>query len=544
MARRAKKIVDQIKQLYEFSKTYARTKWIENNLKNWRFFKSEQLTEEEVKALEERGMPTFIINKITPAVEMIIYFLTASPPKWKAIPVEGSDAKIAKVHSALADYIWYISQGKVVFSDVIRNALVKSVGYFLVDVDPDMDNGLGEVIIKSIDPFSIFVDPQSSDVFFRDASYIGIMKVLPKSKLARLFPDKIKTISRANSSYESDELREIFDITSDTFPDSYQEDTAVTPEGEEDELIEYYEVYFKEKHPYYNVFYFDVESEEGLNMLEKQIRDDLETYRKELDAELQEFELSIKQQVASGVMIPARGEVELEKKKKEVAAKLEARRMELLREVMMKTGEIKNMIVPEEEFEQLMQDKEFVVRMRDYVKFYKTRIRLTIVVGDKLIDDYYYPDKIFDYPIVPIPYIPTGSPYPIALVSLLVGKQEEINKAHQIIIHNANLGSSLRWLVPEGSIDEELWENYAAVPGAILKYRMGTEKPQEVMPAPLNNAFFTLVQEAKQDIEELHGISKVAQGQLVPGDQTYRGILALDEFSTRRIKQWSTKERL
>jgi len=60
------------------------------------------------------------------------------------------------------------------------------------------------------------------------------------------------------------------------------------------------------------------------------------------------------------------------------------------------------------------------------------------------------------------------------------------------------------------------------------------------MPAPLNNAFFTLVQEAKQDIEELHGISKVAQGQLVPGDQTYRGILALDEFSTRRIKQWST----
>lgn len=530
-------LAEQIRNLYELTKTAAREAWVETNLTNWRFFKSEQLTAKEKDALEERGMPTFIINKITPAIEMIVYFVTAGKPKWVGIPAEESDAEIAKVHNAIADYIWNISNGRAVFASVVRNALVKSVGYFQVDVDPDMDNGLGEVIIKSVDPFSVFVDPQSSDTFYRDASYIGIMKVLPRSKLMSLFPEKEKLIRKASATYTNKELAEIFDLSTDN-PDSYSEEEAVSPLGEVDELIDYYEVYFKEKHPYINLFYYDIPNDMALKQIEQQAKEQLDDYAKELDVQFKEFEAQINQQLAAGVILPDRAKLELEKKKKENSSLLEQKKLELMRDILVKTGELKNIIIPEEQLEEYLSNPDFVIKMKDKARFYKTRIRLTIVVGDKLIDDYYFPDKIEDYPIIPIPYIPTDSPYPIALTSLLVGKQEEINKAHQIVIHNANLGSSLRWLAQEGSINEKEWESYASVPGAILKYRMGTEKPVEVVPAPLNNAFFTLVQEAKQDIEELHGISKVAQGQLVSGDQTYRGILALDEFSTRRVRQW------
>ena len=57
----------------------------------------------------------------------------------------------------------------------------------------------------------------------------------------------------------------------------------------------------------------------------------------------------------------------------------------------------------------------------------------------------------------------------MSAVAPLIGKQQEINKAHQIMIHNANLASNLRWLYEEGSVDEEEWESYSSSPGALLK---------------------------------------------------------------------------
>jgi len=79
----------------------------------------------------------------------------------------------------------------------------------------------------------------------------------------------------------------------------------------------------------------------------------------------------------------------------------------------------------------------------------------------------------------------------------LVGKQEEINKAHQITIHNANLSGSLRWLIQEGAVDDDEWDNYSSAPGARLKYRQGYEKPEAIHPTPLNNAFLLWYKKVK-----------------------------------------------
>ena len=120
----------------------------------------------------------------------------------------------------------------------------------------------------------------------------------------------------------------------------------------------------------------------------------------------------------------------------------------------------------------------------------------------------------------------------------MVGKQNEINKSHQIMVLNASLGSSLRWLYEEGSIDPELWEQYSSSPGALLPIRPGSERPTPIMPAPLSNAFFSIVQQGKGDMEYLAGIYSSMQGDTQQQHETFRGMLALDEYGTRRIKQW------
>ena len=132
----------------------------------------------------------------------------------------------------------------------------------------------------------------------------------------------------------------------------------------------------------------------------------------------------------------------------------------------------------------------------------------------------------------------TGTPYPMSSITPLIGKQQEINKAHQIMLHNANLASNLRWMYEEGSVPEEEWEQYSSSPGALLKYRQGFTPPTPVMPAPINNAFFTITQQGKGDAEYIAGVPSAMMGFAQEQAETYRGLLANDEFGTRRLKAW------
>ena len=106
------------------------------------------------------------------------------------------------------------------------------------------------------------------------------------------------------------------------------------------------------------------------------------------------------------------------------------------------------------------------------------------------------------------------------------------------MVHNASLGSSLRWMHEEGSIDMDYWEKYSSSPGALLPIRPGAQPPQPVQPMPLSNAFFQIVQEGKNDMEYLAGIYAGMQGDTGAQHDTFRGMLAMDEYGTRRIKAW------
>lgn len=106
------------------------------------------------------------------------------------------------------------------------------------------------------------------------------------------------------------------------------------------------------------------------------------------------------------------------------------------------------------------------------------------------------------------------------------------------MLHNANLASNIRWMYEEGSVDEDEWESYSSSPGALLKYRPGFAPPTPVLPAPINNAFYSIVQEGKSDAEYISGVPSAMMGFVQDQAETYRGLLANDEFGTRRLKSW------
>ena len=542
MAKRKDKQADRVRQVFNRSNQSNRVQWEYVNQKAFDFANDNQLTAKERQDLEDQGMPTFTINRISPVVEMLNFYATANSPRWQAIAVDGSDSKVASVFSDMADYIWSLSRGETLYANAINDSITKSVGWLHAVVDPDADRGMGEVKIEQPEPFDIYVDPKSRDLLFRDASYIMVRKVLPKTQLISLFPDKKSKINKAASSENND-----YSYTEKSF-NTYQKDfgykdvveaDSVDPEtGETDTLLEYFEMYEKVRIPYMNVFYRIPPTEEQIKEINAEVEKQIQQVASEMQVSMMERQKQLQDQVEAGEMLPERMELEMNKSIDQMQQDIEMQRTQMMNSLIQQATQIDNKVVSEKEFSILEKDASFANILQEAVRFHGNRVRKICVVGDATLYDLYLPENITEYPLVPFHYKWTGTPYPISAVSPLIGKQREINKSHQLMVHNASLGSSLRWLHEEGAIDTDYWEKYSSSPGALLPVRPGSVPPTPVQPAPLSSAFFQIVQEGKSDMEYLAGIYSSMQGDTGAQHETYRGMLAQDEYGTRRVKQW------
>ena len=537
MARTTKKTKAQInKQLWDRANNSHRQRWQTLSQKGYDFYLNEQLSKEEKDQLEESGMPTFTINRITPIVEIMKYFVTANNPKWKAVGATGDDVDVAQVHSDIADYCWYLSNGKSLYSQVALDSLTKGIGYFLVDVDKDADRGMGEVRCSRLDPYDVYVDPASRDFLFRDANFIQVRKNIARTRLINMLPEfatKIKKVAKSTDvisySQRDTELGESIQPEDVTM--------GISLEAEDEDIIPYYETYHKKKFAYYNVYIRVQPSPAEIENLKEEVQKQLENFKQEVEVGLIEKQMQIEQAVQSGEIIPQRGQLEINKSQEMAAQAIAEKEMQLMSEAQDAATIVKQQVMSASDYRILEKSPESQKNIVDAVKFYENRIIQTCSAGDDVFL-YEYTLPIQEYPIIPIPYMYTGTPYPMSAVTPLIGKQQEINKAHQIMLHNANLASNLRWMYEEGAVPEEEWEKYSSSPGALLKYRQGFATPTPILPAPINNAFYTVVQEGKADAEYISGVPSAMMGFAQDQAETYRGLLANDEFGTRRLKAW------
>jgi len=271
-----------------------------------------------------------------------------------------------------------------------------------------------------------------------------------------------------------------------------------------------------------------------------------------VDADTKEFQQKLADEVTS-ILIDLgdkvkRNEVSQERYKfdkymlgKQTKEQVENYRNEAITKEINALTKVETRIMSEEEYAILKKNKTLKSRIVQESRFFRNRVKVIVSVGN---DTFLYEANLpgVNYPIVPFPYLHTATPYPVGAAQMAVGTQQQINKANQLMIHNASLGSSLRYLVEEGTIDEEIWEKYSAMPGAFLKWKRQNQEskpPIAVPPMNLPSAFYDIGREADADMSELLG----ARPQLSGGaseTETYRGLLAMDEFSTRRIRSWMT----
>ena len=263
----------------------------------------------------------------------------------------------------------------------------------------------------------------------------------------------------------------------------------------------------------------------------------LEEFKAEIAVSTKEQILQIQKAFEAGEIIEERANLEIQKAETNLEQSIQQKTAEINYSLQEELNRVEEKVVSKEEYDILIEDEDVASTIVEASEYFETRVKLTCTLGsDVTLYEYILP--ISEYPIVPVPYLYTGTPFPMSAVSPMIGKQQEINKAHQVMVHNANLSSNLRWMYEEGSVPENEWEQYSSAPGALLKYRQGFNPPTPILPAAINNAFYTITQEGKADMEYIAGIPSAMMGFTQQQADTYRGLLANDEFGTRRIKAW------
>jgi len=173
--------------------------------------------------------------------------------------------------------------------------------------------------------------------------------------------------------------------------------------------------------------------------------------------------------------------------------------------------------------------------MIEIVEVVQTRIKVTATAGDVLLYEQILNTDI--YPIIPVPNIWTGTPYPKSDISKVKDSQRLLNKLFSLTLSHAQASAGLKLLVPEGSVDDlgQLEQDWAR-PNAVIPYNPEFGAPHFPAPQSLSNEFYNLISRIEHYIDLSMGIPELMQGFKERAPETVRGTAMLAEMGETRGK--------
>jgi len=469
----------------------ARNQWATNALQDDKFRNNVQWTQEQINTLEGRAQNPIVVNVIHSVVEQAKAMLTANKPRFSSTGREDSDTRLGKLFADIMAYVWDVSSGNGELKQTIDDYFVRGMGTMFAYSDPFADGGRGEVYVKALDPFDVYIDPSSKDRFCRDAAHILIARLLTREQF------------ELNYQGYKDLLVGSIRSAVDRHPKSTEEAREGQMIGTQmlDPSTDYYEVidrYTKIFIPQFEVF----DSSVGSTKMYSQT----------------DFQGYIQQPAA--VLMGPDGQVQyvtdLEGVQQVVAS--------------LRSGETDPGLA------QIITIKDLIqVGVISVSTPLTPRIRRVMSVGGKLMCDVILP--IEDYPIVPFMNRHNRNPYPMSDVRFVRPIQQYINKIRSLIVAHASNSTNVKLLIPRGSQDKKkIEEEWGRAGTAVIEYDPEFGVPIVAGPVPLPNELYKNEADAKHDIESIFGIFAMMQGDGAQAPTTYKGTVALDEYGQRRIK--------
>jgi len=169
------------------------------------------------------------------------------------------------------------------------------------------------------------------------------------------------------------------------------------------------------------------------------------------------------------------------------------------------------------------------------IEVLQTRVKVCASMGEIVL--YEQVLNTDEYPIVPLPNIWTGTPYPKSDVSRTRPMQRLLNKLWSLALSHAQASAGLKLLVPLGSVEDiDQLEMDWANPNAVIEVDSSQGEPHYPAPQPLAGEFYKLIQQSEFYIDFIFGLPEMMHGFAEKAPETMRATERMIALGSERPK--------
>lgn len=216
----------------------ASNDWRAEAREDYDFVSGNQWTENEKQAFISSGRPAITINRIKPLINVLSGYQRLNRYDIDFLPRTQDDGELCKVRKGLTKYILDSCDYNREESAVFLDAAIGGIGWFDVSYRFEEELNDGEAVIKRVDPFGVYVDPEARAQDYSDAKYICRAKWVDKEELIAIYPEHKDEIELQYEVFDKAEEEENTHYASNIEPTWYQRDL---------QKVRLVEVWYKER---------------------------------------------------------------------------------------------------------------------------------------------------------------------------------------------------------------------------------------------------------------------------------------------------------
>tara|TARA_R110000772_G_scaffold138386_2_gene247344 strand:- start:898 stop:2682 length:1785 start_codon:yes stop_codon:yes gene_type:complete len=205
-------------------------------------------------------------------------------------PREDSDVKVASVWRTIMGYVWGNSDGDWQLKQAIHDYATTGMGYLYTYIDPESDFGRGDVKFTYVNPFRVYVSPNTRNRWFDDAEGVILSTILTGEQVISLYPELGEQDNPETGEKETGIIQDLDTYLEEDYPGSMNNNgkKIFTPAEVKD--LDYFERnkyqvlerFYKVKVNFYRVI--DMQSGEEVIFSEEEYNEFVENNREQMEA--------------------------------------------------------------------------------------------------------------------------------------------------------------------------------------------------------------------------------------------------------------------
>ena len=267
----------------------ARQTWDNESRYDIDFYHGNHYTSDEVDELQSRNQADVPMDRIGPAIEKFKAVLTSRSPAFTITPREDSDVKVASLWRTIMGFIWGQSNGDWQLKQAIHDYATTGMGYLYCYIDPESDFGRGDVKFTFVNPFRVYVSPNTRNRWYDDAESIILSTILTGEQVTSLYPELAEQENEETGEMETGIIQDLETYLEEDYPDAMNSNSKKVFTPAETKELEYYERnkyqilerFYKTKVTFYRII--DMQNGEETVLSEPEYAEFVENNREQIE---------------------------------------------------------------------------------------------------------------------------------------------------------------------------------------------------------------------------------------------------------------------